>query len=84
MELRALTQAVCGLLDIPVYDNPVESLHLLFSTFLEFKSNPVFGQAVGGDALSRTGRSLSAGSALTERSYRGRSAGTATPSMMMM
>lgn len=27
-----------------MYDNPVESLHVLFSLYLEFKSNPVFGQ----------------------------------------
>jgi intraflagellar transport protein 46 len=40
---------VCSLLDIPVYENPVESLHLLFSLYLEFKHNPVFGQQLLGD-----------------------------------
>jgi len=39
-----MTTMICGILDIPVYENPVESLHLLFSLYLEFKHNPIFGQ----------------------------------------
>lgn len=30
------------MLDIPVYDNPIESLHVLFTLLLEFKNNPAF------------------------------------------
>ena len=31
-----------ALLDIPVYENPIESLHLLFSLYLDFRNNPHF------------------------------------------
>jgi len=41
-----MTKMVCAILDIPVHENPVESLHLLFSLYLEFKHNPIFGQQV--------------------------------------
>lgn len=37
-------------MDIPVYDNLIESLHVLFTTFMEFKSNPHFMQLGGGVA----------------------------------
>ena len=34
---------MCALLDAPVYDgNYVESLHLLFTLYMEFKENPHF------------------------------------------
>ena len=33
---------VCSILDIPVYDNPIESMHVLFTLLLEFKNNPAF------------------------------------------
>jgi len=31
-------------MDIPVYENIIESLHVLFTTFMEFKSNAHFMQ----------------------------------------
>lgn len=34
-------------MDIPVYDNLIESLHVLFTTFMEFKSNAHFMQLGG-------------------------------------
>ena len=35
---------ICAFLDIPIHENRrVESLHLLFNLFLEFKNNPHFG-----------------------------------------
>lgn len=48
LDLPTFTKAVCAVLDIPVYDNPIDSLHLLFTTLLEFRSNPFFKQAAGG------------------------------------
>ena len=42
---------MCAVMDIPVYDNLIESLHVLFTTFMEFKSNAHFmqlGAASGG------------------------------------
>ena len=42
LELKDLIQVLCNVLDIPVYDNLVESLHVLFTLYLEFKNNPYF------------------------------------------
>jgi hypothetical protein len=32
---------LCALLDIP-YENPIESLHLMFELFIDFRNNPHF------------------------------------------
>ena len=57
VDLKIFTKMLCSILDIPVYENPIESLHVLFSLYLEFKSNPIFkqqldmdNQAMGGGA----------------------------------
>lgn len=42
LSLADYAKALCNLLDIPVYDNPIESLHLMFTLYLEFKNNPHF------------------------------------------
>lgn len=44
---------MCAVMDIPVYDNIIESLHVLFTTFMEFKSNAHFMQlgAAGGGGV---------------------------------
>ncbi|MEW5306590.1 MAG: hypothetical protein WDW38_007898 [Sanguina aurantia] len=44
LDLKTYSKMLCALLDIPVYENPVESLHVLFTLYLEFKNNPVFRQ----------------------------------------
>lgn len=44
LDLKTYSKVVCTLLDIPVYDDPIESLHVLFTLYLEFKNNPVFRQ----------------------------------------
>jgi hypothetical protein len=36
-------------MDIPVYESCIESLHVLFSLYLEFKSNPIFQQQLAMD-----------------------------------
>ena len=42
MTLPEYTRVLCAILDIPVYDNPIESLHLMFTVFMEFRNNPHF------------------------------------------
>eukprot|EP00878_Enallax_costatus_P027639 GHUV01029776.1.p1 GENE.GHUV01029776.1~~GHUV01029776.1.p1 ORF type:complete len:254 (+),score=60.19 GHUV01029776.1:1292-2053(+) len=42
LDLLTYSKLVCALLDVPVYDNIIESLYVLFSLFLEFKQNPFF------------------------------------------
>mmetsp|Transcript_35587 Transcript_35587/g.79051 ORF Transcript_35587/g.79051 Transcript_35587/m.79051 type:complete len:409 (+) Transcript_35587:180-1406(+) len=49
LDLKAYTKLVCGILDIPIYENPIESLHVLFTLYLEFKSNPIFKQQLDMD-----------------------------------
>jgi intraflagellar transport protein 46 len=44
IELEDYVRVVCAVLDIPVYTNIIESLHLLFALFLEFKQNAHFSQ----------------------------------------
>lgn len=39
--LRERAEIVCAALDVPVYENIVESMHVVFSTYLEFKRNPI-------------------------------------------
>lgn len=50
MSLAEYSKVLCSLLDIPVYDNPIESLHLMFSLFVEFKNNPHFQNRLVPDA----------------------------------
>lgn len=40
LSLQEYAKVLCSLLDIPTYDNPVESLHLMFTLFIEFRNNP--------------------------------------------
>lgn len=35
LDLKSFTKLLCSLLDIPLYENPVESLHVMFSLYLE-------------------------------------------------
>ncbi|KAG2491221.1 hypothetical protein HYH03_010430 [Edaphochlamys debaryana] len=44
LDVKTYAKLVCTLLDIPVYDDPIESLHVLFTLYLEFKNNPIFRQ----------------------------------------
>ncbi|KAH8098201.1 hypothetical protein JL720_1133 [Aureococcus anophagefferens] len=43
--LPELARIACSIMDIPVYDNLVESLHVLFSVYLEFSDNVHFAAA---------------------------------------
>jgi len=58
IDLESYSKLVCALLDVPVYGNVLESLHVLFSLFLEFKANPWFNQAAAG-RISSPSRPLS-------------------------
>eukprot|EP01037_Dinobryon_pediforme_P018003 gene18003-18240_t len=42
LSLAEYVRVLCSILDIPVYDNPIESLHVMFTLFLDFRSNPHF------------------------------------------
>jgi len=44
VELPELVRVMCGILDIPVYSSAVESLHVLFTLYSDFKANVVFQQ----------------------------------------
>jgi intraflagellar transport protein 46 len=40
LSLLEYAKILCAILDIPVYENPIESLHQLFSLFMDFRNNP--------------------------------------------
>jgi intraflagellar transport protein 46 len=42
LSLGEYSKVLCSILDIPTYDNPVESLHLMFSLYMDFRDNPHF------------------------------------------
>lgn len=42
LSLLEYVKVLCAVLDIPVYDNPIESLHVMFSLFMDFRDNPHF------------------------------------------
>ena len=52
MDLQSFVKVVCSVLDIPVYDNPIEALHVLFMLLLEFKHNPAFKATQAGGLTS--------------------------------
>lgn len=42
VDVETFARMACGLLDIPVYNNIIESLHVLFTLFSEFRANQHF------------------------------------------
>ncbi len=49
LSLGEYAKTLCALLDIPTYDNPIESLHLMFTLFIDFRNNPHFQARMLGD-----------------------------------
>jgi len=69
LNIAEYAKVLCSILGIPTYDNPIESLHLMFSLYIEFKNNPHFqnrlnlnGQADAKDDENRAGGGNAAGS----------------------
>lgn len=48
MTLAEYARLLCAIVDIPTYENPIESLHLLFTLFIDFRNNPHFQQRMAG------------------------------------
>eukprot|EP00744_Colponema_vietnamica_P004630 GILI01006879.1.p1 GENE.GILI01006879.1~~GILI01006879.1.p1 ORF type:complete len:532 (+),score=153.60 GILI01006879.1:56-1651(+) len=42
LDIEQHCRVMCAMLDIPVYDNIIESLHVMFSLFVEFRANQHF------------------------------------------
>jgi intraflagellar transport protein 46 len=42
LKLPEYAKVLCGVLDIPTYENPIESLHVLFTLYNDFRNNPHF------------------------------------------
>ena len=42
LSLAEYSKTLCGILDIPTYENPIESLHQMFSLYMDFRDNPHF------------------------------------------
>ncbi len=58
LPLSDYCKSLCAILGIPYYDlNPIESLHVMFTLFMSFKSNPHFMKAgVDGDVADSTNK----------------------------
>mgnify|MGYP001147653087 CR=1 FL=1 len=54
LSLDEFIRVVCALLDIPVKGNVVESLHVLFTLYQQFKENHYFTNATNGDSRGST------------------------------
>lgn len=50
LDLTQYIKVLCNILDIPTYNNPVESLHVMFTLYLEFKNNPFLNENKAGAA----------------------------------
>lgn len=46
VDTATYARIICGLLDIPVHSNVIESLHHLFLLYADFESNPHFRNQV--------------------------------------
>ena len=74
MSLAEYSKVLCSILDIPTYENPIESLHLLFSLFIDFRNNPHFqsrllgGGGGGGGGGMRMGSGDAKGGAAERKS----------------
>ncbi|KAL0484001.1 ift46 [Acrasis kona] len=53
VDLESYIRIICSVLDIPVYTNIIESLHLLFTLYLDFKQNTHFNQQMEGNVVPR-------------------------------
>lgn len=42
LSLAEYAKSLCAILDIPTYENPVESLHVMFTLYTDFRNNPHF------------------------------------------
>jgi len=61
MSLPDYAKTLCAVLDIPTYENPIESLHLMFTLFMDFRNNPHFqamAQEKGEDGPQQEGYKL--------------------------
>lgn len=67
MSLKDYAATVCAIMDIPVYDSIIPSLHVLFTLFSEFKTNAHFMnlQAASNNAPPAAGAGAGAGAGST-------------------
>ena len=52
ISIQDFAKVACAILDIPIYSNHVESLHVLFTLLLELQNNPFVGEAKQNDFQS--------------------------------
>lgn len=62
LSMKDYIKVMCNILDIPVYQNPVESLHVMLTLYLEFKNNPFLAKGhLAGAPVGMGGMSMDAG-----------------------
>jgi intraflagellar transport protein 46 len=55
LNLFEYTKILCSILDIPIYDNIIESLHVMLSLFIDFRNNPHFQARLYGNNNNNNG-----------------------------
>ncbi len=63
LSLIEYSKVLCSILDIPIYDNPIESVHLLFTLYSEFMNNSHFQANRGGDEYKADSKNYEYGDA---------------------
>ena len=58
LSLSEYVKVICTILDIPVYENPIESLHVMFSLYMDFRNNPHFQSRFAGAGGNRSSSEL--------------------------
>ena len=54
VELETVVDIICGILDIPIYKSRIESLHCLFSLFVNCSSSQLYSHShLAGKPVSR-------------------------------
>jgi intraflagellar transport protein 46 len=54
LSLAEYSKALCTVLDIPTYENPIESLHVMFTLYTDFRNNPHFQARIAGDGADNS------------------------------
>lgn len=49
LSLAEYAKVLCTVLDIPTYENPIESLHVMFTLYTDFRNNPHFQARIAGE-----------------------------------
>lgn len=71
LSLEEYAKVICAIMDVPVYDNIIESLHVIFSLYMEFKDNPHFAARSKANEEGEGGMNMMVGGGADMGEYKG-------------